>query len=106
MAILLLAELKPGLRLSRGVLSPQGALLAQPGDELTEKQIRLFKMWGVSEAEVMEVESTDSVDHGSIGEISDDPLDIIDELFDKHLDDHVMYQIAAIAKQLVAKRTR
>lgn len=104
MAILLLAELKPGLRLSRGVLSPQGALLAQPGDELTEKQIRLFKMWGVAEAEVIDIAPSDQAENGSEDETHVEPGEIIDLLFDKHLDDPVMYQIASIAKQLVSHR--
>ncbi|MDE3076121.1 MAG: hypothetical protein KGJ86_11900, partial [Chloroflexota bacterium] len=104
MAILLLVELKPGMRLARGVLSPQGALLANPGDQLTDKQIRLFKMWGVTEVEVAET----SPEAGAEPQIEDEeaavPEDEIDLLFADHLDDPVMYQIATFAKQIVAQR--
>jgi len=106
MAILILAELKPGMRLVRGVVSPQGALLAHPGEELTEKQIRLFKMWGVADAEIMDTaprgaEASDLKPH-----TFDSLADEIDFIFDRELDDAVMYRIAGLAKDLVAQRGR
>lgn len=104
MAILLLAELKPGMRLARGVLSPQGALLANPGDQLTEKQIRLFQMWGVAEAEVIEAGPEEDSGQRAEYEVPAMPEDEIDLLFADYLDDPIMYQIATFAKQLVAQR--
>ena len=96
-----LSELKAGMRLIRGVLSPQGALLAKPGDELTDKQLRLFRMWGVVEAEVEGAQIEADAGDAIAGAVE---TDSIDELFAKHLDNAVMFQIATFAKELVSQR--
>ncbi|MGH2518262.1 MAG: hypothetical protein ACRDF8_00540, partial [Chloroflexota bacterium] len=103
---LILRELKQGMRLVRGVVSPQGALLARPGEELTEKHLRLFKMWGVADAEIMDTTPREAEASDLKPRTFDSPGDEIDFIFDHELDDAVMYRIAGLAKDLVAQRGR
>ncbi|MES2309089.1 MAG: hypothetical protein V4507_09545 [Verrucomicrobiota bacterium] len=46
-----IAELKEGVSLSLDVVSPNGQLLLKSGFPLTEKHLRAFKMWGITEVE-------------------------------------------------------
>ncbi|MHB8620649.1 MAG: hypothetical protein ACYDAG_13935 [Chloroflexota bacterium] len=103
MPILMLSELQPGMKLGRPVLSPQGTMLANAADELTPKHIRLFKMWGVTEAEV-EGSHTAAQETSPVFTPADEPADSIDELFVRHLGNPVMYQIATFAKELLLQR--
>lgn len=40
------------MALARPAVSPQGQLLAPRGTRLTPRHIRLFKMWGVTDADI------------------------------------------------------
>jgi hypothetical protein len=54
-----ISGLEPGMVISADVKDRLGRVLLGAGKELTEKHIRLFKMWGVTEAEVQGVEQED-----------------------------------------------
>lgn len=45
-------ELEPGMKLGADAMHLTGRVLLPKGAELTEKHIKLFKQWGVVEAEV------------------------------------------------------
>ena len=42
-------DLKPGMILDQPVRNRQGVLLLEAGAKITQKNIRIFKSWGVSE---------------------------------------------------------
>ncbi len=51
-------ELKEGTLLSKDVTSPNGQLLLKKGMPLTDKHIKAFKMWGITEFETEEESDT------------------------------------------------
>lgn len=53
MARLSVDRLQPGMRTATPVTSPQGRRLLEPGVELNESHLRLFRAWGVQVVEVM-----------------------------------------------------
>lgn len=56
MAILNLLSLRPGMILDADVKDRTGRILLASGQEVSEKALRVFKMWGVTEAEIQGVE--------------------------------------------------
>ncbi|MCF8094628.1 MAG: HDOD domain-containing protein [Desulfobacteraceae bacterium] len=52
-------NLVPGMVLARDVMDQTGRLLAPSGQEITEKLIRIFKIWGVGEVRVKAPEDGD-----------------------------------------------
>jgi hypothetical protein len=52
-----LDELKAGMLLAADVFESSGGLLAAAGTEITEKQIGIFRKWGVRELEVEGISS-------------------------------------------------
>ncbi len=52
MGLLPLQDLQPGMTLSADLNSPQGRLILGKGQEVTEKILRVCKIWGVTEADV------------------------------------------------------
>ena len=46
---------KPGLVLASDVKDPQGLILLRAGNQIVEKNIRIFKMWGITEINVRDV---------------------------------------------------
>ncbi len=51
-----LDELKVGMKLAAPVTDPSGRLLLPAGNEITEKHLRIFKAWGVTEADVVGID--------------------------------------------------
>ena len=56
MAILNLESLRPGMILGTDVKDRMGRILLASGQEISEKALRVFKMWGVTEAEIQGVD--------------------------------------------------
>jgi hypothetical protein len=54
-----ISGLEPGMVITVDVKDRLGRVLLGAGKEITEKHIRLFKMWGVTEAEVKGVAQDD-----------------------------------------------
>ena len=52
MSMISFDNLEPGMVLSADVKDRSGRVLLAAGNTLTEKSLRVFKMWGVTEAEV------------------------------------------------------
>jgi len=48
-----LEQAQPGMQLASDALDRDGQLLAKAGNELTEKELRLFKIWGVQTIEIV-----------------------------------------------------
>jgi hypothetical protein len=54
-----ISGLEPGMVITVDVKDRLGRVLLGAGKEITDRHIRLFKMWGVTEAEVQGVEQDD-----------------------------------------------
>ena len=104
MSIVAVGALLPGMQLAQAVLSPQGAILAGTADKLTAKQIRLFKMWGVTEAAI--IDNQGSPLPAEQNSIDKDSGDSVDHLFGPHLGDPNMRLIAAIAREVISDAAR
>ncbi len=59
MGIINLAEIKPGMVLADDLKHNNGRFLLSRGSKLTSKNIRIFKMWGVIEADIEGVTQND-----------------------------------------------
>jgi len=55
-----ISDLKEGMILAKEVTSPTGQLLLKGGAPITDKHLRAFKMWGISEFEI-EIEGENQV---------------------------------------------
>ena len=64
-----LESLKPGMILAADLRSPQGRLLSPKGSALSEKELKLCKIWGISEADVQGV-SEEEAEAESLDRIS------------------------------------
>ncbi len=56
MAIINQEDLQPGMILESDVKDRNGRVLLGAGNTLTQKHLRIFKMWGVTEADIRGVE--------------------------------------------------
>ena len=56
MGIINLEDIKPGMILEAGVNDWSGRLLVAAGSEIIEKHIRIFKIWGVTEADIQGID--------------------------------------------------
>ncbi len=64
MAIKRLSEISPGMVLAGDVRDMSGRLLLSTGGEISKKHLRIFKMWGVSEADIEEPAAAGSETEG------------------------------------------
>jgi hypothetical protein len=53
MGLIRLEQAQPGMELAADAKDRNGQLLAKAGSELSDKELRLFKMWGVVEVDVV-----------------------------------------------------
>lgn len=51
-AIITIDDLAPGMMLKSNVCDRSGRLLLPAGNELTEKHLKIFRTWGVTEADI------------------------------------------------------
>jgi len=54
-----LEDIQPGMFLEEAIEDRSGRILLGAGEEVTERHIRIFKMWGVTEAAVKNVGEED-----------------------------------------------
>jgi hypothetical protein len=73
MAIFPIDNLEPGMTLKSAVSDRSGRLLLPAGVELTGKHLNIFRMWGVSEADIA-AEGDDKDNNGAAGDHTDNPL--------------------------------
>jgi hypothetical protein len=52
MGILHINEIKAGLMLDEDVLTPQGMKIASKGNEVTDRHLKAFKAWGITEVSI------------------------------------------------------
>lgn len=71
---LLIDDIEPGMVLANDVADPQGRPLLKSGIELTEKHIKIFKTWGVSQASIVGEDTAPALQ-----EIIDAHPELIDE---------------------------
>lgn len=53
-----LEQAQPGMKLAADAVDRNGQLLAKAGTNITEKELRLFKIWGVCEVDVLGADHT------------------------------------------------
>jgi hypothetical protein len=104
MPILSLDQAKPGMILAEPVFTHQERLLMEAGRRLTQKNLRVFKSWGVATVAVK------GVREGRRERASSDSLEGIDERlrarFADVLPDDVMAAVMAAASRQLARRPR
>ena len=96
-------ELKPGMILAKPVRNFQEVLLLNEGTELSEKNIRMLKSWGVVE---IRVEGGDE-DEGREVELNSKVKESIErelkEKFSEVLEDEIMVEIMRVAGSLSSR---
>jgi len=85
MANVRIKDLKPGMVLANHAKDPNGRLLLSVGEEITDKHIRTFKAWGITEVEI-DSGDEDGVIDGQPSEINVEQVpaqvrEEVDELF-------------------------
>ena len=96
-----------GMVLRRPAVSPQGQLLAPAGTALTARHLRLFKMWGVTEADVAGQESRAARPVVPLSEAERRVIEqAVAERFDGALGHPAMMEIARVAAHLAMARER
>ena len=55
MGMINISDVRPGMVLAADVQDRNGRVLLAKGVEITEKHVRIFKMWGVTEADIQGV---------------------------------------------------
>jgi len=79
-------DLKQGMILANHAKDPNGRLLLAIGEEITDKHIRTFKAWGITEVEIDSYRDEDGVIDGQPSEINVEQVprqvrEEMDELF-------------------------
>lgn len=59
MGVINFEDIKPGMILSRDIISRNGVVLLNAGKEITEKHLRILGMWGISEADIKGIDRED-----------------------------------------------
>ena len=105
MALMKLQDLKPGMILENPVYDFQDMLLLKEGVELTEKNLKMMKSWGVTRARV-EGEYGDQSLLGSDSEsdVKNKIEEEIKEQFTGVSDDEVMQEIMKAAAKVIERR--
>jgi hypothetical protein len=73
MATLRTEQVEPGMELEHDVMDRNNRVLARAGKVLSEKELKLFKMWGVKTVEVLGVAEDEAVAAGVLVEPSVGP---------------------------------
>lgn len=55
MGIINLEDIQPGMMLEKDVMDRSGRILLGAGAAISEKHLRIFRMWGVTEADIRNV---------------------------------------------------
>ena len=104
MAQINLNDIQPGMVLASSVFNKNGGLLLKEGSTLTEKHIRIFKTWGVTEADIVGYDK-EKVEEEAYSFLSEEEIqDIESAIFKRFPDfssDSVMSEIFRIAKKQI-----
>lgn len=61
MGLISISDIRPGMVLAGDVRDRNNRVLLAAGQEITEKHVKIFKMWGVTDADVKGAEQADMV---------------------------------------------
>jgi len=82
MALIHIDDLQPEMILAADLLSPQGSLLLPKGTVLNKEHLRIFRTWGISEAEIDKVSSHDLSNSDNLKRIDQKIIDASEALAD------------------------
>jgi hypothetical protein len=100
-----LENLNPEMVVAEDVLNFQGLILLKKGTEISEKQIRMLKSWGVTEVGISgENIEPREVPIGSMGDIKEEVEKKMNEKFKKVTEDPILWEIKRIATDLLIHR--
>ena len=100
-----LEQVREGDVLANAAANAQGVVLVPAGTSLSEKHLRLLKMWGV---DVLQVTSPDAVDRTGDAvpkELLDQAEDVLGKCFGPSRDNEIMAEIFRVAVQQRVART-
>ena len=102
MAQLNLNDIQPGMVLAAPVFNKNGSLLLQKGIVLTEKHVKIFKTWGIAEADI-EGYDINKVEEDAYAFLSDEEIKEIEAVLVKRFpeiaENDVMKEIFRITKK-------
>lgn len=105
MALIRLEQAQPGMELAADVVDRNGQLLAKAAKELSEKELRLFKMWGVTEVEIVGGEGVEGETAGTDPVIEPQHRAAARELFHHcQLDDPIVARLLDECTRRIAHR--
>ena len=106
MVVLDVSELKPGMVLAKPVFNHQELLLLETGAKITEKNIRMFKSWGVTAVWVKGDSPDDDTEDIRPDAESREAIELeLKEKFAEVLDNPVMLEIMRAASSVLGQRT-
>jgi len=102
MGIINLSEIKPGMVLAADLRNDDGRFLLSKGSKVASKDIRIFKMWGVIEADIEGVTQND-VEEKVISHLEPAIVEAVEKKVRKHfvhtnLEDPVIYELFRCCK--------
>ena len=86
MGVLHIQHIQPGMELAEDIVSFNGATLLKSGAVLTERHLKAFEMWGITEADIKGIDDGDTEEmhpDGIHSEISQNIVSELDRLFQK-----------------------
>jgi hypothetical protein len=99
-----IADLKPGMVLTKAVRNPQGVLLLDAGTKITKKNIRIFKSWGVIEIFIKGDSNPPENSNENLAEGIEDTIEFeLKAKFADVMDDPVMVEIFKAARNQMTK---
>jgi len=69
MGLMHIDDIQPGMKLAADVKDQTGRILLTAGHEVTERHVKIFRMWGVIEADI------EGVDRDEISVVASAPVD-------------------------------
>ena len=106
MVILDVNELKPGMVLGKPIVNHQELLLLEAGARITEKNIRIFKSWGITAVWVKGDAADNDPKDLPADAASREAIELqLKEKFAEVLDNPVMSEIMRAAGSVLSQRT-
>jgi len=101
MGILNISDIEAGMVLEEDVVNFQGTVLISAGAELTEKHLKALRAWGITEAKIVGISSTD-LEEKSLDSVNEETRELVEReltyLFQKtNAEDPVMAELYRLA---------
>ncbi len=65
MGVINLEDIEAGMILDRDIVNRNGLVLLKAADQITEKHLRILKMWGITEADIKGIEKEAILDRAA-----------------------------------------